>query len=374
MPFIQAKCPECGGMLAVDDRKKAANCQFCGEAFIVQEAVNNYITNTITNNNTTHNYGEGAVVNIYENTSKDFVIEGGVLKKYQGASLTPVVPEGVVAIEGGAFKNSMITKVTLPTTLKELRALWKDSGTWKVSCIGAFEGCKYLEEINLPKGLADISANAFCFCSSLTSITIPDSVKYIGKSAFTFCDNLNAVYITDLAAWCSINFDFGANPLLITKNLYINGKLATDIVIPNGVTSVSNWAFVCCTSLISVTIPDSVTSIGEKAFSGCTNLVSVTIPDSVTSIGERAFSGCTNLVSVRIPESGINIGKDVFEGTPFLKDNLAKEAERQAEEKKLRRVQQMADYRSKGLCQHCGGTFKGLITKKCSRCGIEKNY
>ena len=42
MSFVQAKCPECGGMLAVDVDKKAAVCQFCGEAFIVQEAINNY--------------------------------------------------------------------------------------------------------------------------------------------------------------------------------------------------------------------------------------------------------------------------------------------------------------------------------------------
>lgn len=71
MSFVQAKCPECGGTLAVDDNQKAAVCQFCGEAFIVQEAVNNYITNNITNNNidnsVSHNYGAGAVVNIYGN-------------------------------------------------------------------------------------------------------------------------------------------------------------------------------------------------------------------------------------------------------------------------------------------------------------------
>lgn len=63
MPFVQAKCPECGGILAVDDNLKAAVCQFCNNAFIVQEAVNNYNTYNITN----HNYGEGAVVNVYEN-------------------------------------------------------------------------------------------------------------------------------------------------------------------------------------------------------------------------------------------------------------------------------------------------------------------
>ena len=50
MALLQAKCTNCGGELTVDDGKKAAVCQFCGEAFIVEEAVNNYITNHITNN------------------------------------------------------------------------------------------------------------------------------------------------------------------------------------------------------------------------------------------------------------------------------------------------------------------------------------
>lgn len=64
MSFVQAKCPECGGVLAVDADKKAAVCQFCGEPFIVQEAINNYNTYNTTNYNTTHQYGDGAVVNV----------------------------------------------------------------------------------------------------------------------------------------------------------------------------------------------------------------------------------------------------------------------------------------------------------------------
>ena len=64
MSLLQAKCPNCGGELTVDDGKKAIVCQFCNEAFIVEEAVNNYITNHITNNT----IGDGAVVNVYENS------------------------------------------------------------------------------------------------------------------------------------------------------------------------------------------------------------------------------------------------------------------------------------------------------------------
>ncbi len=42
MPVVQAKCPNCGGFLAVDNTKDAAVCQFCNTPFIVEKAINNY--------------------------------------------------------------------------------------------------------------------------------------------------------------------------------------------------------------------------------------------------------------------------------------------------------------------------------------------
>jgi hypothetical protein len=50
MPLVNAKCTNCGANLNVDNTKDAAVCEFCGSAFIVEKAIQNYnyhITNNI---------------------------------------------------------------------------------------------------------------------------------------------------------------------------------------------------------------------------------------------------------------------------------------------------------------------------------------
>ncbi|MBR6140737.1 MAG: leucine-rich repeat domain-containing protein [Bacteroidaceae bacterium] len=91
-----------------------------------------------------------------------------------------------------------------------------------------------------------------------------------------------------------------------------------NLVIPNSVTSIGNYAFSGYSGLTSVTIPNSVTSIGDSAFSGCSGLTSITIPESVTSIGNWVFYGCTGLTSISIPESVTSIGNWVFYGCTGL--------------------------------------------------------
>lgn len=141
-----------------------------------------------------------------------------------------------------------------------------------------------------------------------TEIEIPSKINgypvtRIDDYAFYHCDSLTKVDITDMSAWCNIDFAYEySNPLYYAKKLYLNGELVTDLVIPDGVTAIKNYAFLRCTGITSIIIPDNITSIGESAFLDCTGLTSITIPDSVTSIGKDAFRMCISLAKVYISD------------------------------------------------------------------------
>ena len=92
----------------------------------------------------------------------------------------------------------------------------------------------------------------------------------------------------------------------VLKSVDLNG--ATSVVIPDGVATISPWAFAFCRELKSITMPSSVTSIGDQAFMGCTKLESIFIPDGVEYIGASAFAQCEALRTVSIPGSVKDIG------------------------------------------------------------------
>ena len=180
--------------------------------------------------------------------------------------------------------------------------------------IGAnvFKDKTTITSVTIPNSVTSIGSYAFYGCEGLTSITIPNSVTSIGSYAFEGC-GLKEMHISDLAAWCGIYFDsYYANPLFYAKNLYLNGELVTELVIPEGVKEIKYHAFNYCTKLTSIEIPNSVTSIRSSAFSGCKGLTSIIIPNSVTSIGSFAFSHCTRLTNVVIGNSVTSIGDWAF--------------------------------------------------------------
>ncbi len=185
-------------------------------------------------------------------------------------------------------------------------------GSWKGSAIVIPE-----EYNGLP--VREIGHHAFYFREEVNSITIPSSIVKIGPYAFS--NYFESVYISSLEAWCHI--DFADNPLAYNNGgakLYINGQLATDITIPESVTTICEGLFQNCSSLTSVTVPDSVKTIEKGAFYGCTGLQSIQLPSSVKTIPDNCFYWCTSLRDIVFPDSITAIGDGAFLGCTALTD------------------------------------------------------
>lgn len=114
------------------------------------------------------------------------------------------------------------------------------------------------------------------YTGSDTVVEIPDGVTAIGKEAFKYGPEKD-----------------GWNP---------NSDKIEKIVIPQGVTSIEEYAFYRCENLKEINIPDSITSIEGYAFSRCESLKDILIPDSVKTIGSHAFHDCASLESIKLPK------------------------------------------------------------------------
>lgn len=147
-----------------------------------------------------------------------------------------------------------------------------------------------------------INPHAFRGSKNMTSVTIPSTITSIGKYAFYDCMGLEKVIVPDLSVWCAISFyDRNANPIFRGGHIYSDENTEVkDLVIPEGVESIGNYAFYNCDGITSITLPRSLTRIGSNAFYACDGITSVSIPATITNIGKNAFDGCDSLKSITV--------------------------------------------------------------------------
>lgn len=164
-----------------------------------------------------------------------------------------------------------------------------------------------------------IAEGAFERLSTLGEVSIPPTIKQVGKNAFRECP-LSVVHISDLTAWCAIRFDnHTANPASVAHHLFLGDEEIIDLVIPEGVTRVGDYAFDSLLGLQSVTFPDGLRVIGRGVFYGCEGLKSLKLPDSIVTIDRRAFERCTGLTDVYIGDNAEFIGYGAFRDCTALR-------------------------------------------------------
>lgn len=160
---------------------------------------------------------------------------------------------------------------------------------------------------------------AFASQGGITEVVIPDGVTTIGAEAFLNCPNLKKVTMAD------------------------------------SVTSLGELAFFMCENLTYITLSEGLTSIEENTFYGCRSLKSVKIPDSVTEIVSHAFYDCTSLQEITIPKSVTTFGKEIFTGVNSV--NIVCEKNSQAQV-----YAEANDYMYTVIAQ--GGTENPTVTKQ----------
>lgn len=90
----------------------------------------------------------------------DFVIENGVLTKYNGSGGAVVIPKGVTHIGKNVFWGcTRLTSVSIPNSVTVIDSF-------------AFADCSKLKSISIPKNVTKIGVKAFSGCTSLSTLTV----------------------------------------------------------------------------------------------------------------------------------------------------------------------------------------------------------
>ena len=88
--------------------------------------------------------------------------------------------------------------------------------------------------------------------------------------------------------------------------------------LPNGITSIGDYAFYGRSNLALTSLPNSITSIDDYAFDSCGNLALTSLPSNLLKIGQRAFGYCSNLALTSLPDTLTTLSYYAFQSCSKL--------------------------------------------------------
>jgi len=236
------------------------------------------------------------------------------------------LPDSITNIGGEAFfECAELICVTAPSALETIGD-------------GAFENCASLTDFALPSGVETIGSRTFKNCSGIRELDLSMSDTF-GSMILNGCVSIEtltirlesvysaeapsylAYFFTDCGGYYDENYCPSLKKLTVVGSNKTFGPRAfqncpglTEIILPETLSTISEYMLCGCASLINVTIPESLEIIERNAFSDCLSLEFIRIPATVHTVREYAFSGCAALETVIIPEDSIlySLGGFIF--------------------------------------------------------------
>lgn len=145
----------------------------------------------------------------------------------------------------------------------------------------------------------------------LESVSIPEGVITLSSYAFYGCERLSEISLPNsLKRIEDYAFAECGGRAYVGSGRYLRVEVNVDI--PENVTYIGASAFEK-SGIVSITIPPKVTTINPSTFRQCSYLESATIPSSVVSITNLAFYNCESLNKVICyPATPPSLGTNVF--------------------------------------------------------------
>lgn len=201
----------------------------------------------------------------------------------------------LTAIIGMALMNQVsATHVTVEVpTAGQLNSLIQDANCDSITISGNLNGNDFrfiqnnmpnLIYLNIAKVIIPdnkIPSSGLQSKTTLQQIILPDNVETIGEYAFDRCSNLKKV-------------TFPKTLTTILTQAFSECALSGELKLPTITTHIGELAF-DYNQITKAVLPDSLKTIGSEAFRGCQLLQEVVFPEKLTTIGQYAFYDCIRL-------------------------------------------------------------------------------
>ncbi len=174
----------------------------------------------------------------------------------------------------------------------------------------AFIGCK-LKHIEIPNSLEVLGGGVFSQCNLLREVVISKNHPKFHFEDYILIDKIEGAVHTYFS--CNRDSTFLASNHIkkISPYAFSNCDHLEEIILGR-VSLISEFAFLGCKKLKSITLSDSLNVIEKGAFSGCQCLRQIVIPEGIESFESEIFDGCVQLEEVNIPDSLKQIKSDCF--------------------------------------------------------------
>lgn len=256
----------------------------------------------------------------------------------------PVTTRDGYTFLGWYLEENFINKVTFPfevTKDQTLYAKWEEnipaSISFTVNEEGVLTSVEGISEINnevvIPSRVNDIDVieigdKVFADNLFIKKLVIPESVKSLGNKMCYGAKNLEEVVlpnditvIPDYAFEnCSslININIPTSLVQIRANAFSQTALK-EFIAPESLKEIWLYAFKDAKELTNVELKN-VTEIGDMVFENCEKLESIVIPETLEEIGASVFGGCSSLQDIDLPNKPLALDRNTFYGSAYYED------------------------------------------------------